>query len=177
MIGITIGFIILLVLAFAFLFAALIAKYKSVEINWRLEGIRFGAFEIRSYVHGRPLLWIYVKLILAQLLLAACFAGIGYLIFSLIDPALSGSVLSTGSPYNVPKIESWSFVFAGLGYLILLLALGVVQRFFLQRGVWQIVLGSLSLSHLEALDAVIAKGDAVSGLGEGLADGLDVGGM
>ena len=62
-------------------------------------------------------------------------------------------------------------------YLIVLLTIGILQRFYMTREVWRVISTSLTISHLEASDGVAARGEAANALGEGLADGLDVGGL
>jgi hypothetical protein len=68
-------------------------------------------------------------------------------------------------------------VLFGLGYLVLAMAMNVVMRVYLTRDLWVIVLGSVNISGLEAAANVAARGDLANALGEGFADGLDVGGF
>jgi hypothetical protein len=62
-------------------------------------------------------------------------------------------------------------------YLVIVLCAGVVLRVYLVRGVWERVVTSASAHNLERADDVQARGDLVSALGEGFADGLDVAGF
>jgi hypothetical protein len=64
-------------------------------------------------------------------------------------------------------------VLAVLGYLVALLGLGVLQRYFLGRGLWAAVVTSTTVTNLQALDAALAAGQPSGVLGEGLADALD----
>jgi hypothetical protein len=68
-------------------------------------------------------------------------------------------------------------VLLGLGYLTLALAMNVVIRVYLTRDLWVKVLGSVNISGLDAAADVAARGDLANALGEGFADGLDVGGF
>ena len=68
-------------------------------------------------------------------------------------------------------------VLAGIGYLAFALAMNVVIRVYLLRDLWVRVLGSVNISGLEAAANVAARGDLANALGEGFADGLDVGGF
>ena len=67
--------------------------------------------------------------------------------------------------------------FAGvlLFYLVFLLGVGVLKRYFLDRGLWAAVAASTTVVNLAAADRVQAAGEAAGSLGEGLADALDVG--
>jgi hypothetical protein len=66
---------------------------------------------------------------------------------------------------------------AALTYLIAFLAIGVVQRFYLQHELWRVIAQSLRLDNLDAAADVVAEGAPVGALGEGLADSLDVAGF
>jgi hypothetical protein len=72
---------------------------------------------------------------------------------------------------------SWISVSAGLlvaiGYLIALLGLGVLQRYFLGRGLWAAIVTSTAITNLQSIDAAVAAGEPAGVLGEGLADALD----
>ena len=68
-------------------------------------------------------------------------------------------------------------VLAGLGYLAFALAINVVIRVYLMRDLWVRVLGSVNIIGLEAAADVAARGELANALGEGFADGLDVGGF
>ena len=66
---------------------------------------------------------------------------------------------------------------AGLGYLAFALAMNIVIRVYLLRDLWVRMLGSVNVSGLEAAANVAARGEMANALGEGFADGLDVGGF
>ena len=68
-------------------------------------------------------------------------------------------------------------VLAGLGYLALALAMNIVIRVYLVRDLWVRVLGSVNITGIEAAANVAAQGEMANALGEGFADGLDVGGF
>jgi len=68
-------------------------------------------------------------------------------------------------------------VFAGVGYLAFALAFNVVIRVYLMRDLWVRVLASVNVTGIEAAASVSAQGEMANALGEGFADGLDVGGF
>jgi len=82
------------------------------------------------------------------------------------------SIPASPDPKSIPLL-----VLFGLGYLVLAMAMNVVMRVYLTRDLWVIVLGSVNISGLEAAANVAARGDLANALGEGFADGLDVGGF
>ena len=64
-----------------------------------------------------------------------------------------------------------------LGYLAFALAMNVVIRVYLLRDLWVRVLASVNVVGIEAAANVAARGELAGALGEGFADGLDVGGF
>ena len=56
-------------------------------------------------------------------------------------------------------------------------AFGVVVRMYLRRDIWARVVASTVVHNLSAADNVSARGEAANALGEGFADGLDIGGF
>ena len=68
-------------------------------------------------------------------------------------------------------------VLTGLGYLVLALAMNVVIRVYLTRDLWVTVLGSVNISGHRGRRQRCGAGRLANALGEGFADGLDVGGF
>jgi hypothetical protein len=64
-----------------------------------------------------------------------------------------------------------------LGYLAAAVVFGLVMRLYLARDVWERIASSTIVHNLSAAENVAARGEAAGALGEGLADGLDVGGF
>ena len=62
-------------------------------------------------------------------------------------------------------------------YLAMVLGFGVLSRYFLGRGLWAVVAGSMVLTNVDAIDAAVAAGQPAASLGEGLATDLYVGGI
>jgi TRAP-type mannitol/chloroaromatic compound transport system substrate-binding protein len=59
----------------------------------------------------------------------------------------------------------------------MVLVMNVAIRVALFRDIWQRVVSSVVVNRLGAAANVTAKGELVSALGEGIADGLDVAGL
>jgi hypothetical protein len=55
--------------------------------------------------------------------------------------------------------------------------MNIVIRIYLVRDLWVRVLGSVNIIGIEAAANVAAHGEMANALGEGFADGLDVGGF
>jgi len=150
--------------------------FKAVEWRWWLSGIRFGGVRLESTMRRSELIGLYWKVIGWIVVLA--------LVFSVY---LGLSVMLVASMSGAPFVEFFKsqdfmksiplLVLAGLGYLAFALAMNIVIRVYLVRDLWVRVLGSVNISGIEAAANVAAQGDMANALGEGFADGLDVGGF
>src|SRR6266478_2803782 len=148
--------------------------FKAVEWRWWLSGIRFGGVRLESKLPRSRLIGLYWKVIGWIVVLGLVFS-----VYLALSAALVASM--SGEPF-VEFFKSQEFmksipllVLAGLGYLAFALAMNIVIRVYLMRDLWVRVLGSVNISGIEAAAEVSARGDLANALGEGFADGLDVG--
>ncbi|SIO25979.1 protein of unknown function [Bradyrhizobium erythrophlei] len=150
--------------------------FRAVEWRWWLSGIRFGGVRLESTLRKSALIGLYWKVIGWIAFLAAVFAA--YLV---ICSALVASM--SGTPFG-QFFKSQEFlksipllVLAGLGYLMVVLAINVVMRVYLMRDLWVRIVGSTIILDIGAAANVSARGELANALGEGFADGLDVAGF
>jgi hypothetical protein len=68
----------------------------------------------------------------------------------------------------------WPIIVIIAGYVISMLAVGVVSRIYLMHDIWRRVIDSATVHNLSAAHNVKAKGKLASALGEGLADSLGI---
>jgi uncharacterized membrane protein YjgN (DUF898 family) len=152
------------------------AGYKAIEWRWWLSGIRFGGVRLESSLPKSALIGLYWKVVGWMALLGLVFFA--YLaLCAVLVASMSGEELMEF--FKTPELMRSIplLALAGLGYLVLALAMNVVIRVYLTRDLWVTVLGSVNISGLEAAANVAARGDLANALGEGFADGLDVGGF
>jgi uncharacterized membrane protein YjgN (DUF898 family) len=152
------------------------AGYKAIEWRWWLSGIRFGDVRVESSLPKSALIGLYWKVIGWMALLGLVFA-IYLALCAVLVASMSGEGLTEF--FKTPELMRSIplLVLAGLGYLLLALSFNIVIRIYLTRDLWVKVLGSVNISGIEAAANVAARGDLVNALGEGFADGLDVGGF
>lgn len=152
------------------------AGFKAIEWRWWLSGIRFGSVRIESSLPRSALIGLYWKVIgwivVFGLIFSAYLAVAAAIVASMTDTAFTEFFKSQEAMQSIPLL-----VLTGIGYLVFALAMNVVIRVYLLRDLWVKVLGSVNISGLEAAAAVAARGDMANALGEGFADGLDVGGF
>ena len=151
--------------------------FRALEWRWWAQGVRFSGLSLTSDIAGGELLRIYVKLFFVALLVALG-TGVVLAVFAAIL-ALTLGMPTNFNPEKLGSLARGIPVIAGIliSYLIVFLAVGVVQRFYLTREMWRVIATSLTVAHHEAADGVAARGEAVNALGEGLADGLDIAGF
>jgi uncharacterized membrane protein YjgN (DUF898 family) len=154
----------------------LYGAFKAIEWRWWLSGIRFGSVRIESSLPRSALIGLYWKVIgwivVLGIVFAAYLAVAAMLFASMSDTPVTEFFTSQEAMQSIPLL-----VLAGIGYLVFALAMNVVIRLYLLHDLWVRVLGSVNISGLEAAANVTARGEMANALGEGFADGLDVGGF
>jgi uncharacterized membrane protein YjgN (DUF898 family) len=152
------------------------AGYKAIEWRWWLSGIRFGGVRVESSLPKSALIGLYWKVIGWMALLGLIFAAyLGLCVLLVASTSGEGLTEFFKTPELMRTIPL--LVLVGLGYLVMALAMNVVMRVYLTRDLWVTVLGSVNIRGIEAAANVAARGDLANALGEGFADGLDVGGF
>jgi uncharacterized membrane protein YjgN (DUF898 family) len=157
----------------------LYAAFKATEWRWWASGLRFGKLAVTSNLDRGALFGNYWATIGWSVLL---FFGFFVVVFA----ALVGSELMLGKEWsaammaNVGQGSPVGIALLGAyfgSYFATILAIGVVMRVFLMRGVWQKIIASIKIGGLEAANSVTARGEAANALGEGFADSLDIAGF
>jgi uncharacterized membrane protein YjgN (DUF898 family) len=149
---------------------------KAKTWQWWMSGVRVGNVRFESDLPGGALMGLYWSVVGWFLLL---------LVLDLVLIAAAGVALALALGtwdfeelfLTVNAFPYLAFAANVANYVVLALALSVVIRIYLFRGIWERVANSVTAHGLEAADNVRARGDAVSALGEGFADSLDVGGL
>jgi uncharacterized membrane protein YjgN (DUF898 family) len=143
----------------------------AAHAGWHANGIRFGSVAVRSGLGTGAFFGTFVKLFGAMIGLLIVFGIAAALFASAFEDQFRA--IAQG---EITVASAGVVVSAVLGYLALLLGLGVVNRYFVARGLWKMLAASITVSNLSEIDAAVAAGDAASAFGEGLADALDFGG-
>src|SRR5262249_37148133 len=151
--------------------------YKAVIWRWWVSGIRFGEVRFESDLRTGRLMGLYWTMIGWTTLLVIADVIV-------ITVVISAAMLFGGKPggANAMLLFLRQHPYLALGanianYLALVLCIGVVVRVYLLRGLWERVVTSTTVHHLDRADDVQVAGVLASALGEGFADGLDVAGF
>jgi uncharacterized membrane protein YjgN (DUF898 family) len=162
----------LLMLAAPFIYGA----FKAVQWHWWLSGIRFGDVWLESALSPTALIDLYWKVIGWSLPFLTLLTGYIFLCARLLAQLGQApfAIVSTNGKFQGSVAM---LVLGGGGYLVFLLAMGVVLRVYLLRDVWARVVAATTVHNIEAAANVAAEGELADALGEGFADGLDVAGF
>lgn len=154
--------------------------FQALEWRWWASGVRIGDARLSSSVRGGAIFVLYLKLLFAVFIMSIAVSIAGGLLFA-IAAAISQGLFDTSLTQLIAALaQSSPYVGVAiviLGYLILGLAFGVVQRYFLQYRYWALMVSNMEIHNVHALDGAKVEGELAGSLGEGLADGLDVGGF
>jgi len=147
----------------------------AIFTRWQLEGIRFGGVVVSSNLgigsfYGLFFKWLFssIGFAIAFAVFVAILVGIFYVAFQGAFQNLNPEKFQGLTPASISF-----FVGSAIVYLLLLLGMGVLQRYFFGRGLWVLVVNSATIANLQIVDQVVAAGQASGSLGEGLADALD----
>jgi uncharacterized membrane protein YjgN (DUF898 family) len=149
------------------------AAFKAIQMRWWLNGLRLGGVRLESKLGSGQLIGLYWKTIGWMVLLSVVLAGY----IAIIAPIATGE--SIAASFGNPELYSnvTFLALAVVGYFAWAMALNIFIRLYLTRDLWQRVVSSITVHGIEAAANVAAKGDFANAVGEGFADGLDVGGF
>jgi uncharacterized membrane protein YjgN (DUF898 family) len=149
------------------------AAFKAIQMRWWLNGLRLGGVRLESKLGSGQLIGLYWKTIGWMILLSIVLAGY----IAIIAPIATGE--SIAASFGNPELYSnvTFLALAVIGYLAWAMVLNIFIRLYLTRDLWQRVVSSITVHGIEAAANVAAKGDLANAIGEGFADGLDVGGF
>jgi len=150
--------------------------FKAIEWKWWVEGLRFGDVSFRSTLRTDALIgryWAAVGWSMLAYTGIGIYAGAATALYVALTGVQLNQLLASGHFLQAAPMV----VILGIGYVAMILVMNVAIRVTLFRDIWQRVVSSVVVSLLDAAANVAAKGELVSALGEGIADGLDVAGF
>jgi uncharacterized membrane protein YjgN (DUF898 family) len=153
------------------------AAFKAIQYKWWIDGLRLGGVKLESKLRGGDLIGLYWMtigwVILMSFVLLPYFAIAAAVAGAMTGQAIDSTLFSNPELYtSVPFL-----VLAAIGYFGWAMAVNIFMRLYLVRDLWARVVMSIRVHNIEAAANVAAKGDLANAIGEGFADGLDVGGL
>jgi uncharacterized membrane protein YjgN (DUF898 family) len=145
--------------------------FQAMVLRWWASGLRFGEVTATSHLRTGQVYGAYLRFLLYAVLFGLVSGIVITVIATLwIAVARGGAVVSTAA-------EIGGAALAILGYLAVVLGYWAIYQATVKLSLWRLVMDSLDLSGVAALDRVTAAGQPSSAVGEGLADALNVGGL
>jgi len=144
----------------------------AIFTRWHIDGLRFGDVVVSSRLRTGTFYGLFFKVLFSSIGYAIAFGivfAIGAVVVGMFFQEARADMQAgewTGSAIIIG-------ILGAIAYLIFLLGLGVIQRYFFGRGLWAAIVDTTSVSNLRSLDSAAAAGRPLGGMGEGLADALD----
>jgi len=162
----------LLIVALVVIYLALWPLVMAIFGRWQIEGLRFGNVVLSSNLRARSCYGLFFKWFFSSIGFVIAF-GVIVGVCAAVFGAFFQEALQGVKTEGLSSASISAFALIALAYLALLLGMGIIQRYFFGRGLWALIVGSITVANLQALDAVVAAGQPSGVLGEGLADALD----
>lgn len=153
----------------------LLPIFRAIELRWWLDGVRLGPVTSESDLRVGQVFWCYAK----TLLISFAYSAVGGIAIGLVIGIFAGLFVAFGvATGELPPAAAIPAAIAGaFAYIAFLLGFDIIRRLYLDRGVWEVAVQSVTLTNLEAVDlAVATAGEVSDSVGEGLLDALDMSG-
>jgi uncharacterized membrane protein YjgN (DUF898 family) len=144
--------------------------FLAIQTRWHAEGLRLGSVAVNSTLRPGAYLGTFLKLFFASVGLVIVFSIVGA--FALVPFMPSSEKLAVT---GVTGTLIASVALLVVIYLTLIVLMGAVQTYFMSRGLWSVLVSSISITNLSAIDSAVAAGQPANAVGEGLADAFDFG--
>jgi uncharacterized membrane protein YjgN (DUF898 family) len=146
--------------------------YQATVMRWWLGGLRLSGAAVASDLPMRRYYGAYLRYVLYGSLFTIAFAAIVGVVVGLGYAALGGQVDFD----NMPLWRGGLVVgLALVAYVIYILGVSTIYQVVVKMRLWQVVVESVLISSIAALDHVQAGEATSSAVGEGLADALGTG--
>jgi len=143
--------------------------FQAMMLRWWASGLRFGEVALTSRLRTGGVYGAYAR-----------FCGLT-LAYSLILGTLMGMVFGlvgvTFDSANTDIKEIATAVVGLVSYVLFMVGSSAIYQVTVRLATWRLVVESLEIAGISALDRVTAQGQPSSPFGEGLADALNVGGL
>lgn len=167
---------VLAMLVAAGLMGLTVLYYQSREISRMFSSVRLGEAALTVKVRARGLVGQYALFGLALSGSYVVLAIGGLLVLGVVaSSAFTGGAFDPGLLMQSLQSSLLVLVAIILGYLLLLGAFSLMVELFIGLGYWKLVARGASITGLDSLRTVKARGEDTALAGEGLADALNVG--
>ena len=160
----------------ALLIAPLALRYQARQLSALYSGVRLGGAVLTVQLRGRALIGQYVLCGLALLAAFAMLALGGFIVLGLVArEAFANGGFDADIFFHQMQGSLLTLGAIIIGYLLILAAFTLITELFIGLGFWRLIASGASITGLDSLAAVRARGEDKAVAGEGLADALNVG--
>jgi uncharacterized membrane protein YjgN (DUF898 family) len=143
--------------------------FQAMLLRWWASGLRFGELSVTSRLRTGAVYGAYARFIGLTMAFSMVLGTLLAMVMGLVSVTLN---------VRIPLLGQVTQVAIGIAsYLVLLLGYSVINQVVVKLAIWRLVVESLDITGLAALDRVTAEGQPSSAFGEGLADALGAGGL
>jgi uncharacterized membrane protein YjgN (DUF898 family) len=143
--------------------------FQAMLLRWWASGLRFGEVVVTSRLRTGRIYGAYARFIGLSMAYSMAVGTVMGMVFGLVGLTLASADAQTKEIGNV--------VVGIASYVIFMLGSSAIYQVAVRLALWRIIVESLDIAGIAALDRVKAQGQASSAFGEGLADALNVGGL
>jgi uncharacterized membrane protein YjgN (DUF898 family) len=143
--------------------------FQAMVLRWWASGLRFGEVAVTSRLRTGKVYGAYARFIGLSMAYSMAVGTVMGMVFGLVGVTLASADAQTKEIGNVAV--------GILSYVIFMLGSSAIYQVTVRLTLWRVIVESLDVAGVAALDRVKAQGQASSAFGEGLADALNVGGL
>jgi uncharacterized membrane protein YjgN (DUF898 family) len=163
--AIAIGALVWAMLAAMFLYPV----FQAMVLRWWASGLRFGEVALTSRLRTGNVYGAYARFIGLSMAYSLAVGTVMGMVFGLVGVTLASAD---------PQMKEIGAAAVGIvSYVIFMLGSSAIYQVTVRLALWRLIVESLDIAGIAALDRVKAQGQASSAFGEGLADALNVGGL
>lgn len=160
----------IITLGFCFAIPFWWATFRARLWRWRIGGMRFGEVSIASNLQSDDLSGRYWAIFgWSVLIVVLWIASILFVVIPASSRGAAGLQAFLTSPAGIAIILA--------PYVLAVLFFNIVIRMNIVHDIWKLVAQSITISGLDAVQSLAVAGESANAMGEGLSDGLDIGGF
>jgi uncharacterized membrane protein YjgN (DUF898 family) len=163
--GIAIGALVWAMLAAMMLYPV----FQAMVLRWWASGLRFGEVALTSRLRTGKVYGAYARFIGLTMAYSLAVGTLMGMVFGLVGVTLGSA--------DAQIKEIGTAVVGIVSYVIFMLGSSAIYQVTVRLALWRLIVESLDIAGVSALDRVSAQGQPSSAFGEGLADALNVGGL
>jgi uncharacterized membrane protein YjgN (DUF898 family) len=142
--------------------------FQAMVLRWWASGLRFGELKLTSRLRTGNVYGAYARFIGLSIAYSLAVGTLMGMVLGLVGVTLGA---------DAENKEIGNAVVGFMSYVTFMVGSAAIYQVTVRLAIWRLVVESLDVAGISALDRVSAQGQPSSPFGEGLADALNVGGL